>query len=68
MAAESLISMAVKDRHMAQLDILFSLFATGYWSIQCPNKILTTICLAVGKFTKDLSFYFFSVETLNNND
>ena len=42
------------------------IFYSVCYSIQHPNKIVNTICPAVGKFTKDLSF--FSVKILDTND
>ena len=38
------------------IDILFSLFAKGYYSIQHPNKIVNTICPLVGLLKTCLVF------------
>ena len=57
MAAESLISITVKDSHMANLQTsyLVCLPQAITYSIQCPNEIPSTIWLAVSKFLK---FFF----------
>ena len=44
------------------IDIIFSLLAKGYYSIQHPNKIVNTVCPLVGLLKT------FSVKTLDNND
>lgn len=53
-----------RPSHGIVTDISLRFFAAGYYSIQCPNKILNTIWLAVGNFSKDLSEYFFSEDLI----